>query len=126
MAGNRVTVERGLVPDAYGDGDFVEAIVRVTHGNALNVRKGPGTKYGSIGQAKPGSTYEYLGMDDGWNIIQYSYDKVGYIAANRTEVEIIESTSGPTASSTGCDYCNGTGKLTILELDMKIDCPYCE
>ncbi|MBP3649525.1 MAG: SH3 domain-containing protein [Clostridia bacterium] len=126
VAGNRVTVERGLVPDEFGDGDFVEAIVRVTHGNALNVRSGPGKKYGSIGQAASGSTWDYAGMDDGWNMIYYNDGQIGYIAANRSEVEIIETHSGATSSGTGCDYCNGTGKLTILELDMKIDCPYCE
>ncbi|MBE5793919.1 MAG: hypothetical protein E7323_04480 [Clostridiales bacterium] len=124
VSASRVTVEEGLVPDQYGYGSYVDAIVRVTHGNALNVRKGPGKKYGSIGQAKPGTTWEYLGMDDGWNIIAYN-DQVGYIAANRTEVEAVSSPT-PTASSSDCEYCNGTGKLTILELNMKIECAFCD
>jgi len=98
VSGSRVSIETGLVPDEYGWGDRVDAVVRVTHGNALNVRSGPGKKYASIGQAKSGSTWEYLGMDDGWNIIDYN-GSYGYIAANRTEVEIVETYSGATSSN---------------------------
>ncbi|MBR2924597.1 MAG: SH3 domain-containing protein [Clostridia bacterium] len=126
VAANKVTLETGLVPDDFGWGDRVEAIVRVTHGNALNVRSGPGTKYGSIGQAKSGSTWEYLGMDDGWNIINYN-GSYGYIAANRTEVEVIDGGAEPTSvAAESCEYCNGTGKLTILELNAKVECVFCD
>lgn len=126
VSGSRVTVETGLVPDEYGWGERVEAVVRVTHGNALNVRSGPGTRYGSIGQAKSGSTWDYLGMEDGWNIIDYN-GSYGYIAANRTAVEVVEVTGGVTSSiDHKCEYCDGTGKLTILELDTKIKCVYCD
>ena len=125
VSGSRVSIETGLVPDEYGWGDRVDAIVRVTHGNALNVRGGPGKKYASIGQAKSGSTWEYLGMDDGWNIINYN-GSYGYIAANRTEVEVVETYSGATSTSKDCEYCNGTGKLTIQELDAKIECFMCD
>ncbi len=123
VSGNRVTIETGLVPDEYGWGDSVYAIVRVTHGNALNVRSGPGKKYGSIGQAKPGTTWEYLGMDDGWNMIDYN-GKVGYIAANRTEVLVTEGTSGATGSSGECSDCNGTGQMYLL--GRWITCFYCD
>lgn len=142
VSANRTTIEDGLVPDEYGWGDYVEAIVRVTHYNALNVRSGPGKKYGTIGQAASGSTWDYAGMDDGWNIIYLPDGQLGYIAANRTAVEVIDTfyaqpdnggngldgESGATsdASETLCEYCNGTGKLTIQELDAKIDCFFCQ
>ena len=127
VASSRVTIEQGLVPDEYGWGDYVDAIVRVTHQNALNVRSGPGKKYASIGQAASGSTWDYAGMDDGWNMIWYGDGQIGYIAANRSEVEVLETTSGATSSSDSneCSYCNGTGKLTIAELDAKIECFLC-
>lgn len=127
VSGNRVTIETGLVPDEYGWGDSVYAIVRVTHGNALNVRSGPGKKYSSIGQAAPGSTWDYAGMDDGWNIIYLPDGQLGYIAANRTEVEVLEVIGGVTSSvSNDCEYCNGTGKLTISEMNYKIECFMCD
>lgn len=90
VAANRVTVETGLVPDEYGTGESVYAIVRVTHSNKLNVRSGPGKKYKSLGQVSPGTTWDYAGMDDGWNIIYLPDGQLGYIAANRTEVEVVE------------------------------------
>ena len=127
VSGSRVTIETGLVPDEYGWGDSVYAIVRVTHSNALNVRSGPGTKYASIGQAASGSTWDYAGMDDGWNIIYLPDGQLGYIAANRTEVEVLEVIGGTTSSvQKKCEYCNGTGKLTIQELDAKIKCFLCD
>lgn len=146
VSANRTTIEDGLVPDEYGWGDCVDAVVRVTHYNALNVRGGPGKKYSTLGQAKPDSTWQYLGMDDGWYIIAYG-NKTGYIAANRTAIEILgtypapEGTSGATAEAASpsvpeaessatpaavCEYCGGTGKLTIQELDAKIDCFFCQ
>lgn len=127
VAADRVTVETGLVPDEYGWGDYVDAIVRVTHSNALNVRSGPGTRYGSIGQAPSGSTWDYAGIEDGWNMIWYSDGQIGYIAANRTEVEVLEVIGGSTSSvQKNCEYCNGTGKLTIQELNAKIECFMCD
>jgi uncharacterized protein YraI len=133
VAGNRTTIEPGLVPDYIGYGDRVEAEVVVTHGNALNVRRGPGTKYGSIGQAKPGSTWTYLGMDDGWNIIDY-YGQTGYIAANRTEVVVVDLIAGAT-ENTFCDECGGSGDCMTCESEGKVyngklktytTCPSCD
>ena len=89
-----VTLETGLVPNHLGSGVPVEAVVRVTHVNPLNVRGGPGKKYGTIGTAKPDSTYPFLGTDDGWNSIQYSATRIGYIAANRTTVEVVGEANG--------------------------------
>jgi N-acetylmuramoyl-L-alanine amidase len=127
VSADRVTVETGLVPDEYGWGDSVLAIVRVTHHNALNVRSGPGTRYSSVGQVSSGSTWDYAGMEDGWNIIYLPNGELGYIAANRSEVEVVEVIGGATSSTADdCEYCNGTGKLTILELNTKIECVYCD
>ena len=79
VAGNRVTVERGLVPDEFGDGDFVEAIVRVTHGNALNVRSGPGTQYDKIGKLPKGEVVDVMVEGPGnWYYIDDDGDQ-GYV-----------------------------------------------
>lgn len=103
-----VTRETGLVPNHLGGGAPVDAIVRVTHYNALNVRSGPGKKYSTLGSAKPDSTWTFLGTDDGWNIIQYGHE-IGYIAANRTEVEVVDGQAGATgAASVDCDVCDNT------------------
>ena len=130
VSSSRVTIEPGLVPDEVGSGERVEAIVTVTHYNALNVRKGPGQKYGSIGQAKPGSSWTYLGMDDGWNVIDYN-GKTGYIAANRTEVEVVDVIAGATTET--CDECGGTGKCstckgtgTVHKKGIFAICPTCD
>lgn len=109
VSANLTTVEPGLVPDDVGYGERVEAVVNVTHYNALNVRKGPGTKYGSMGEAKPGSSWPYLGTDDGWNIIEYTNGRIGYLAANRTEVEVIDVIAGSTSAKEECFSCNATG-----------------
>jgi len=111
VSGNRTTIEDGLVPDDVGYGEKVNAVVRVTHGNSLNVRKGPGKKYGSMGEARPGSEWEYLGMDDGWNIIDYN-GRNGYIAANRTEVDVV---AGATQTSMKCRVCPGDGVCTTCD-----------
>ena len=108
--------------------------MRVTHGNALNVRKGPGKKFSSMGTARPGSEWTYLGMDDGWNIIDYN-GRTGYIAANRTEVEVVDVIAGATAESETCYVCDGKGTCTVCSglgviFDRKtgynITCPTCE
>ncbi|MBE5802643.1 MAG: hypothetical protein E7319_10210 [Clostridiales bacterium] len=132
VSASLTTIEPGLVPDYVGYGERVSAIVRVTHGNALNVRSGPGKKYGSIGQAKPGSTYTYLGMDDGWNIIQYSSSQVGYIAANRTEVEVVDVIASATGTvcdvcdgSGDCPTCDGVGAIYSLKRRANVECPTC-
>lgn len=150
VSGNKTTIEPGLVPDHIGTGERVEAIVRVTHTNTLNVRKGPGKSYGVIGSASPDETFTFLGTDDGWNMIQYTPTEVGYIAANRTEVEVInvlpelEGTSGATTDSTSgatsdaygmpcstcdatgiCPTCDGNRYIFSVLADRMIDCPSC-
>jgi len=111
VSGNRTTIEDGLVPDYVGYGEKVNAVVNVTHYNALNVRKGPGKNYGAMGEAKPGTSWTYLGMDDGWNIIDYN-GKTGYIAANRTEVDVI---AGATGDTMPCRICPGDGVCTTCD-----------
>ena len=116
VSGNRTTIEDGLVPDYVGNGEKVEAVVRVTHYNALNVRKGPGKKYGAMGEAKPNTEWTYLGMDDGWNIIDYN-GKTGYIAANRTEVVVTDTIAGATSAATAeaCFACGGSGVCSTCD-----------
>ena len=114
VSGNRTAIEEGLVPDYVGNGAMVEAVVNVTHYNALNVRKGPGKNYGAMGEAKPGTSWTYLGMDDGWNIIDYN-GKTGYIAANRTEVEVADVIGGATSSTMPCRICPGDGVCTTCD-----------
>lgn len=111
VSGNRTAIEDGLVPDYVGGGEKVKAVVNVTHYNALNVRKGPGKSYGIIGEARPGSSWPYLGMDDGWNIIDFN-GKTGYIAANRTEVDTV---AGATDESMPCRVCPGDGVCTTCD-----------
>lgn len=134
VSGNRTAIEDGLVPDYVGYGEKVEAVVRVTHGNALNVRKGPGQKYGSMGTARPQSEWTYLGMDDGWNIIDYN-GKTGYIAANRTEVEVVDVIAGATGGADPCAdcegegdcwTCRGTGLIYNRKTGYSTECPTCE
>ena len=130
VSGNKTTIEDGLVPDELGTGQLVEAIVRITHTNTLNIRSGPGKSYGVIGVANPNDTYPYLGPDDGWNMIRYTNGQVGYVAGNRSEVEVVgvmagdsiapetDGTSGATGTTDiafACSQCDGNGVCTTCE-----------
>jgi len=64
-----------------------------------------------MGEARPGTSWTYLGMDDGWNIIDYN-GKTGYIAANRTEVDVI---AGATGDTMPCRICPGDGVCTTCD-----------
>ena len=45
----------------------------VITGDAVNVRKGPGTKYGILGIVHKGDTLKYGGQtfDNGWFLVEY-------------------------------------------------------
>ena len=135
VSANKCTVEDGLVPDEIGDGEKVNAVVRITHNASLNIRSGPGKVFGVIGTAYPNEVYPYIGPDDGWNIIELHSGEYGYVAANRSAVEIvdvpqsgdfdemnasnIEGTSGATQeaapSTMPCGQCGGTGVCTTCD-----------
>lgn len=89
ISGKKSTVEAGLVPDAYSDGPYAEAVVHITHTGTLNIRKGPSKDTKVIATAKPKDTYKYMGPDNGWYCIQLQDGTIGYVAANRSEVEFL-------------------------------------
>ncbi len=129
VSANKCVVEDGLVQDEIGEGEKVNAVVRITHNASLNIRSGPGKVFDVIGTAYPDETYPYIGPDDGWNIIELKNGEFGYVAGNRSAVEVIdepvintefeemqipgtEGTSGATQETTAsspCGQCSGTG-----------------
>lgn len=126
-------VEPGLVWEEYG-ADEVEAVVRNTHYNALNVRKGPGQKYGVIAEIKPDSTWPYCGTENGWHRILYN-GSYAYVAANRSSIEVVDTYAGSTSSGEPCYDCGGSGVCRVCDglgviYDRKtgynIECPTCE
>ena len=115
VSASLTTLEPGFVPDDVGNGEQVIAVVRNTHVNALNVRYGPGKKYDVFAEIRPDSTYPYLGTDDGWNIIQFDDERIGYVAANRTEIEVIDVVAGPTLTAQTCTVCEGSGQCMTCQ-----------
>lgn len=89
ISGNKSVVEAGLVPDEYSDGLFAEAIVRITHTATLNIRKGPSKDTKVVAIANPKDTYKYMGPANGWYAVQLEDGTIGYVAANRSEVEFL-------------------------------------
>lgn len=63
-------------------------LVRITSKSAVNVRKGPGTEYGLVGEAMSTNTYPYLGGENDWYQIQFTSNEVGWVPAKYTGVEI--------------------------------------
>ena len=99
---------RGYVPTKYTQleegliwNDFMpneaDAVVSNTHYNALHVRTEPDKDSSVIGSIKPDSTWPYRGTENGWNRILYG-DVYAYVAANRTAIEVVDSTAGATSS----------------------------
>jgi len=70
---------------------MAEKILVVSHGNAVNVRKGPGSAYGAYGEAQPGRTYPYAGSEDGWNCIWVSSTEKGYLSSKYTTVREVST-----------------------------------
>lgn len=92
-------IEDGLVWRS-GAGE-VDAVVRNTHYNTLNVRNAPSLKSSSIGELRSGDCLEYCGTENGWNRVYYQ-GSYAYVAANRTTIEVVGASSGvdSTAGST--------------------------
>ena len=129
--------DRGLLWDDYRP-DEVEAVVRNTHRNALNVRIRPDLDSPAVDNIAPGSTHPFCGTENGWHRILLDGRYV-YVAANRTEVEVIryiDSVGGSTSSvgSEPCDVCQSTGECLTCDnrgyvwgavMQEYVDCPSC-
>ena len=144
VSGNKSVVEMGFVQDDYSDGPKAEGIVRITHTATLNIRKGPSKEFGVLAIANPNDVYTYVGPDNGWYAIQLNDGSIGFVAANRSEVEIlgvydengnlIQITPTPTPtpmicgqchSNTICTTCDGTGVVYGALQRALIYCPSC-
>ncbi|MBP3646538.1 MAG: SH3 domain-containing protein [Clostridia bacterium] len=130
------TIEGGLVW-RNGPGE-VDAVVRNTHYNSLNVRNAPDKESRVLGEMKPDTTLEYCGTENGWNRVLYKGD-YAYVAGNRTAIEVVNEKYGSDAISgaTGsahCDVCGGTAVCqtcdgqgyiySVVNRD-DVDCPSC-
>ena len=103
VSASKSVVEPGLVQNDIGNGPMVDAVVRITNRYSLNIRSGPAKVYDVIGVAYPDETYPYLGPEDGWYCIRLADGREGYVAANRTAVEVpggLPATAQPTAQPT--------------------------
>jgi len=132
VAASKCALEPGLVQDSIGNGPFVNAVVRITNPHSLNIRSGPAKIYDVVGTAYPDETYPYIGPEDGWYCIRLNNGLEGYVASNRTAIEVIGDlpvtatpTPAPTAVPTAvptmpptatpppaddiCDMCGGNG-----------------
>lgn len=96
-------VEPGLVQDSIGNGPMVNAVVRITNKYSINIRSGPAKAYDVVGTAYPNETYPYIGPEDGWYCIRLGNGQEGYVAANRSSIEVpggLPVTAQPTQAPT--------------------------
>ena len=63
------------------------------NGDGVNVRKGPGTNYDSLGQVNTGTVLPYLGMENGWYKVTYN-GQTGYVIERYGEKLDASSGSG--------------------------------
>ena len=75
-----------------------EKVVRITNRNPVNVRKGPSKYYDSIGSAPSGSTYTYLGTENGWYHIQFTRTQSGYVYGQMAKIETVYVSATTTPS----------------------------
>lgn len=111
-----------LQPGIIWDDDVpgtVDAVVRNTHYNALNVRNKPSLDSRVLGEIRPDTTWPYRGTENGWHRILYD-GSLAYVAANRSTVEVAEDTvssatvkTAPAANA--CDKCLGSGECSVCE-----------
>ncbi|MBR2924685.1 MAG: SH3 domain-containing protein [Clostridia bacterium] len=126
---SKCAVEPGLVQDSIGDGPFVDAVVRITNRYSINIRSGPAKAYDVVGTAYPDETYPYLGPEDGWYCIRMNNGLEGYVAANRTSVEIlseIPATQAPTAVPTAIPTAVPTAVPTMAPVYPPVDDGICD
>lgn len=99
LPADKCVVQPGLVQDSIGNGPVVNAVIRITNKYSINIRSGPAKSYDVVGTAYPDETYPYLGPEDGWYCIRMNNGQEGYVAANRTSIEMPEglpTTAQPT------------------------------
>lgn len=61
-------------------------VVKITNKRSVNVRSGPGTKYGVIGEVPSGSEHPYVRTKGKWYCITFNGQE-GYVSANITTLE---------------------------------------
>lgn len=93
------------------------ATVYCANGGSLNVRKGPGTGYGSIYQIPNGATVTLLEYGTKWSYITYDSTITGYVMSSFLTLSTPSATTAPTASvsSTQLAYvsCADGGSLNL-------------
>lgn len=130
-------VQTGIIWDDNHPGEL-DAVVRNTHYNALNVRSEADLDSRVIDSIPPDSTFPFYGTEDGWHRIWID-GRYGFVAANRTTVEITDTwdiIGGPSTAkgSEPCTECESTGDcytcrnrgyvFGAVEQDY-VDCPTC-
>ena len=128
VAASKGVVEPGLVQDDIGNGPLVEAVVRITNPHSLNIRSGPAKVYDVVGTAYPDETYPYIGPEDGWYCIRLNNGLEGYVAANRTAIEVIgglPATAAPTAVPTAVPTAIPTPLVTATPPPANNICDMC-
>lgn len=137
----------GSVGDAGSDGGTASqepsqtpakqtvSYIKVT-GDGVNIRKGAGTSYASVGAAEKNTLYAYLGEVNGWYKTYYKNAEVYLAKSYCTLVEMEKSTSdlverviaegtrymGVTYVYGATRYHDGTGKLLSGFTNTKFDC----
>ena len=133
-------LQAGLIWDDNVPGE-VDAVVRNTHYNALNVRNKASLDSRVLGEIKPDTTWPYRGTENGWHRILYD-GTIAFVAANRSTVEVVEDTTAAAtpkaaagAAASACDKCEGSGKCSVCEGEKEIyssrekknvPCPTCD
>lgn len=143
-------IEPGLVwRDGPGE---VEAVVRNTHYNALNVRDNNSLRSNVLGELRVDAVLPYCGDEDGWRRVWY-YDDYAYIASNRTTIEVVGEKPDTAAGATAeggigtdidayresrdfpdcavcentrlCPTCRGMGHVYGSVQKAEVECPSC-
>ncbi len=127
-------VQRGLIWDDDVPGE-VDAVVRNTHYNALNVRNRADLDSRVLGEIRPDTTWPYRGTENGWHRILYE-GVIAYVAANRSTVEVLEDTAASaTPAANACEKCEGSGICSVCAGEKElyssrekanVPCPTCD
>ena len=92
-------------------------------GNRVNVRKGPGTSFGKIGQLSRGAQVQGLTSKDGWTEISSSVGKgwmsSKYLSSQKPSVTLSTSTASSSKTESRC-HSSYSGKCVPIASD--VDC----
>ena len=81
----------------YCSADYIDIVTDAKAATYLNVRKGPGTNYGSIKTISPGTKMDILRFyGESWMKVKLSDGTVGYVCTDHDYVTYISGTSGET------------------------------